>query len=155
MLALTPADAMRDSCDALAKWILTSMSQPPQSYASSISGTIFRRLQRLIGADLLCVSACTTDVPHGDRTLLEFLRDGTTSREEVILRLGQPSATFEGERIVTYRVGSRKNEGYTISRQREHKWETASDTWVDTHFSLVLVFDDAGVLKKHALGQVR
>jgi hypothetical protein len=128
---------------------------PPSLYSPYISEAKFRRLQRVICLVLLWVSACATDVPHGDRALLEFLHDGTTSREEVILRLGQPSSTFESERIVTYRVGGRKDEGYTISKQRESRWETASDTWVDTHFSLVLVFDDAGILKRHALIQVR
>ena len=131
------------------------MNLPSRLYSASISEAGFRRLQRVICIVLLCVSACATDVPHGDTTLLEFLHDGTTSREEIILRLGQPSATFESEKILTYRVGGRKDEGYMISRQRESRWDTASDTWVDTHFSLVLVFDDAGILKRHALVQVR
>ena len=131
------------------------MNPPSRSYSAYIFETRFCRLQRVICVVLLWVSACATNVPHGDRTLLDFLHDGRTSREEVILRLGQPSATFESEKIVTYRVGSRKDEGYTISRQRESRWETASDTWVNTHFSLVLVFDDAGILKRHALVQVR
>lgn len=128
---------------------------PPSLYPPYISEAKFRRFQRVICLVLLWVSACATDVPHGDPALLEFLHDGTTSREEVILRLGQPSSTFESERIVTYRVGGRKDEGYTISKQRESRWETASDTWVDTNFSLVLVFNDAGILKRHALIQVR
>jgi len=131
------------------------MNHRPRLHSASISEAGFRRLQRVICIVLLWVSACATDVPHGDRTLLDFLHDGTTSREEIILRLGQPSATFESEKIVTYRVGGRKDEGYMISRQRESRWDTASDTWVDTHFSLVLVFDDAGILKRHALVQVR
>ncbi len=55
--------------------------------------------------------------------LKTFLRDGATGRDEVLVRLGIPHATFEGNRIV----------GYYLSYRDE----------------LVLIFDERGVLERH------
>lgn len=67
--------------------------------------------------------------------------------EEVLLNLGEPSATFEKGRILTYRIGADNARGYfLLGRQQQ---------WVITRYSLVLVFDENGFLKKHALVQIR
>ncbi len=99
-----------------------------------------------------CASAPAAP-PRGNPDLLAFLADGKTTRAEAILKLGQPSGSFESERILTYRLGLEpKNSGYyVVERER-----TASGwpTWVAAQFSLVLVFDDAGVLQKHSLVKV-
>ncbi len=55
--------------------------------------------------------------------LKTFLRDGATRRDEVLVRLGIPHATFEGNRII----------GYYLSHRDE----------------LVLIFDERGVLERH------
>ena len=55
--------------------------------------------------------------------LQTFLRNGATRRDEVIVRLGIPHATFENGRII----------GYYMSARDE----------------LILVFDDQGVLARH------
>jgi hypothetical protein len=43
-------------------------------------------------------------MPHLETRWLSYLEDGRTTRDEVVSRLGAPSAQFEGERILTYRL---------------------------------------------------
>ena len=82
----------------------------------------------LLGITVLLVSSCGTD-PEKSRvrdeitSLESFLRDGATRRDEVIIRLGIPHATFENDRIV----------GYYLSARHE----------------LILVFDAQGRLARH------
>ncbi|NWJ40932.1 MAG: hypothetical protein HXX12_08165 [Geothrix sp.] len=82
---------------------------------------------------------------------LAFLVDGRTTREEVLLRLGTPSAHLEGERILTYAFsrrasGARTREGRSLDREqkvpvfRAHGME-----------NLVLVFAADGSLIRHSL----
>ena len=96
------------------------------------------------------LSGCATHrVSEGDPQLLEFLMDGTTTREEIVLKLGAPSATFEQERILTYRLGGDEKQGYII------RTPPPNGVWVAVHYSLVLVLDGAGTLKKHSLVPVQ
>ena len=106
---------------------------------------------------LVCLSlaGCATVPPSikGSPDLLNFLSDGKTTRTEVITTLGQPSGTFEVQRILTYRLGYEpENHGYAVVER-----EAAASgwpTWTAAKFSLVLVFDDAGILRKHSLVEV-
>jgi len=91
------------------------------------------------------LTGCATE-PIGNKQLLDFLQDGKTSREEVILHLAEPSATFEGGRIVTYRLDEDTG-GYTIQGAKGHGWSGK--------FSLVLSFDEHGVLRRHSLVRVK
>lgn len=56
-------------------------------------------------------AACATrriqplPVEPGPHPLLSFIHDGVTTRDDVLLKLGMPSAQFEGQRIVTYELG--------------------------------------------------
>lgn len=103
---------------------------------------------------LTLVGCATTPPPlKGRADLLNFLADGNTTREEVIVTLGQPSGRFETEIILTYRLGYEpKNNGYyPVERETTASGWT---TWTTAQFSLVLVFDDAGVLRKHSLVKV-
>ncbi|HJV22849.1 MAG TPA: hypothetical protein VJ570_09130 [Holophagaceae bacterium] len=80
---------------------------------------------------------------------LSFLQDGRTTRQEVLLRLGTPISTFEGERILTY----------DFVRMSDGGWHrvgvTATSDWrfgyVPGACSLVLVFGPEGVLQRHSL----
>lgn len=82
---------------------------------------------------------------------LAFLGDGRTTREEVLLRLGTPTAHFEGERILTY----------AFSRNAAGAWGPAARTWDRAQKrpvyssqpirSLVLVFAADGRLARHSL----
>lgn len=100
---------------------------------------------------LLSATGCGSvpPIPGASPDLLKFLQDGATTREQAVLRLGQPSATYEQERIITYRVGENKAQGhYVISPNRLRQWE-------DVGYSLVLVFDREGLLQKHSLVPVQ
>jgi len=101
---------------------------------------------------LLCfyfslVMGCATTTPFSNKILLDFLEDGKTSKELVFLKLGQPTGTFIGERIITYKVGGDKENGFFILDR--------AVGWTDSKYSLVLVFDDNLILHQHSLVQVR
>jgi len=100
---------------------------------------------------LLALAGCATPpvVPGASPDLLKFLQDGASTREQIMLTLGQPSATYEQEKILTYRVGENKAQGYylvTPSQLRQ---------WEDVRYSLVLVFDAGGTLQRHSLVAVQ
>jgi hypothetical protein len=105
-------------------------------------------MHRRIAVALLVATllvACAS-APVGQQDLLTFLQEGQTSRQEVYLALGEPSAVFEGERILTYRLGQDKG-GYFLLQQ--------GPGFQGVNYSLVLVFDDTGQLARHALVEVR
>lgn len=90
---------------------------------------------------------CISNSPQGDIDLLSFLAAGKTQRTEIMLRLGEPSAVFQEELILTYRLGGNEKQGYYI-RQSRAGWEQEG-------YSLVLVLDEYGFLLSHALVRVR
>jgi hypothetical protein len=102
---------------------------------------------------LAIATGCATMSPPAekiaDKTLLEFLEDGKTSKQMVILKLGQPSGTFDGEKVVTYRIGSEEEKGYFLL-DRQPRGPRLGD-WTGTKFSLVLIFDEHNILQKHSM----
>jgi len=102
-------------------------------------------------------TAKTAKIAGASPDLLDSLQIGQTTRQEVILKLGQPSATFEHEGILTYRVGYAQKLGYyIITPTTLTLWLSSaqSRTWANVHYSLVLVFDGNGVLQKQNLVSV-
>jgi hypothetical protein len=87
------------------------------------------------------VSGCAT-APVGRQDLLEFLKDGVSSRDDVRLKLGDPSAQYEDGRILTYRLSKDKG-GYILVARR--------DNWLGVEYSLTLVFGVDGVLQRHSV----
>lgn len=90
--------------------------------------------------------------------LLSFLREGMTTREEVLLKLGTPSMRFEGERILTYQIRIAKNGAAHVFWPRRSELEL-ENSWL-THWepgihSLVLVFGPHGVLEKYSLVEAK
>ena len=79
-----------------------------------------------------------------------FIQDGQTRREEALLRLGLPSAQFEGDRILIYQLRV-DNDGvwHIVAPQVQAlnmlRW------WPPGVYSLVLVFGKEGILQKHSL----
>lgn len=80
--------------------------------------------------------------------LLGPLRDGQTTRQELLLRLGTPSSAFEGGRILTY--------DFVVDPAGE--WHRAgadaTSEWAFSHprtASLVLVFAPDDRLLRHSL----
>lgn len=68
--------------------------------------------QLMAASTTLWLAACATPIPGASHDLLTFLQVGKTTREEVLLKLGQPSASFEHERILTYRIGEETEQGH-------------------------------------------
>ena len=103
---------------------------------------------------LALVGCASTPPPlKGRPDLLNFLSDGKTTKTEAIITLGLPAGRFESEKILTYRLGVElRNSGfYVVERETTtNGWPT----WTAAKFSLVLVFDDAGILQKHSLVEV-
>ena len=117
------------------------------------------RVQQWAAAPLaLLLLACTPPVLQlGDPALLRigslaFLQDGRSTREEVLLNLGTPSAHFEGDRILTYALW--KSSGGTWIRQGRGLGTNpvgSPPAYTQPTDNLVLVFDANGVLTRHNL----
>jgi hypothetical protein len=96
------------------------------------------------------LTGCTTPL-KGRPDLLEFLVDGQTSRTMVLQKLGPPTARFERDNILTYRLAyDERNKGY-LPVLRERQWDSM---WSQARHSLVLVFDSQGILTEHSLVEV-
>ena len=110
--------------------------------------------QWVLGAVLTTVllTGCVTP-PNARTDLLDFLDIGKTTREEVLLKLGQPSASFEQERIFTYRIGQYGEQGYFIISPKV-VLPAQGASWQNVHFSLVIVFDEQRRLQNHKLIRV-
>lgn len=102
---------------------------------------------------VLALAGCATGPPKGNPELLDFLADNRTTKEEVILKLGQPSGRFDSEKILTYRLGYKaRNHGYYLV-ERESSWGS-EPVWANRRFSLVLVFGAQNILRQHSLVEV-
>lgn len=84
--------------------------------------------------------------PRGRADLLDFLQEATTCKEQVYLTLGDPSMSYEGGRIVTYRLGKNKGGYYLLQNGPDFQ---------GVNYSLVLVFSEQGCIAKHSLVEVR
>jgi len=96
----------------------------------------------------LLLAACGTTPLRGQPDLLAFLADGSTRREEVVTRLGEPTRCLRSGEICTYRVSHDEAGQYV-------KIDVGGANWMDTDGSLVLVFDADGVLRRHSVVRVR
>src|SRR5262249_25407862 len=105
-----------------------------------------------------CATTPATRVPVADALLadthlLDFLEEGKTPKETVLLKLGQPSAVMESGRILTYRIGLEPHRGHFGRERAPADWAGAS--WAGVKYSLVLIFDAGGILQRHSLVEVR
>src|ERR1051325_5888960 len=90
---------------------------------------------------LVSLSGCCAAGPHPTPATdaeiaqgpLAFLRDGSTTKEEVILQLGAPAAVFESERILTYRLRHTREQGMRVMAVTPQSYET----WDAVQHSLV------------------
>jgi hypothetical protein len=89
--------------------------------------------------------------PVPDKGLLDFLEDGKTTKQMVFEKLGQPSGTYENGRILTYRIGNEEGEGYYIIGAGPSQ----TMLFIKSKYSLVLIFNDVGILERHSLVSVR
>ena len=101
----------------------------------------------------LTLVGCVTGPSKGRADLLNFLADNQTTKEEVILNLGQPSGRFESEKILTYRLGYESGNKGCYVVERISSW-SGEPFWANARYSLVLVFDGQNILRKHSLVEV-
>ncbi len=102
----------------------------------------------------LLVAGCAAAPPIDRSDLLGFLVDGNTAKTEVLSKLGRPSGTFAAEGIFTYRIEfESKSKGYwVVGRETDASpWPI----WERANYSLVLVFNNQGVLEKHSLVNIK
>ncbi len=93
-------------------------------------------------AALMALLAGCASVPH--KVDLDFLEQPSVTRDQVESQWGPPSATFEDDLVLSYRL-SQKKTGYVLAQQCQYcKWKGVSN-------DLILAFDDTGILKQHRL----
>lgn len=86
---------------------------------------------------------------------LPFVNDGSTTKQDALLKLGLPAAHFEGERILVYRLILDEKDGLVPVSRYADPQDPRIAQWPLGHYNLVLVFDDNHVLKRHSLLKVR
>ena len=110
---------------------------------------ILRKLFLLLAMVAPTISGCATTEETGDKRLLDFLVNGQTTKQEMILALGQPSGVYENESVYTYRLAGNSSTGFKPSKS------FSPCGWHDISYSLVVIFDDQDVLKRHSLVSVQ
>ena len=108
----------------------------------------------LIAVGITLLSGCVTPKitalgPEAVRDgYLPFIEDGKTTREQVLLKLGVPSAQFEGGRILTYVLRLDDDDRLQVLQRHMH---TSTSQWRPGTYSRVVVFAADGVLARHSL----
>jgi hypothetical protein len=100
----------------------------------------------LMGCPML-VAACATPGPRGRSDLLDFLKDGRSSRDALYLRLGPPVREFEQGRIVSWHL-ARDDFGYFVV-------SFSARDWYGVRFELVVVFGPDNIVQRHSMVEVR
>jgi hypothetical protein len=114
----------------------------------------------LLALILILASCATPKIQPTDTQLLfktellGFIQDGITTREEVLLNLGIPSAQFEGEKILTYQLLVDQTGRWHLVTPQINPG-TGLREWREKTCSLVLVFGADGVLRKHSLVEAK
>ncbi|HSN59548.1 MAG TPA: hypothetical protein VLR49_01335 [Ferruginibacter sp.] len=89
-----------------------------------------------------------------EKKYLPFLIDKKSSREELIIKLGEPSWAFENGSILTYRI-SIDNKGNLLPLRIENNKNDQNISYTNPvykkYYSLVLVFSENNILEKHSL----
>lgn len=91
---------------------------------------------------LLLLAAC--EAPRGRPGLLDFIADGRTTREEALLHLGAPAASYEVDRVLIWSLG--EDGGYYLIPRGRMERGTTVRAW-----DLTMIFDAGGVLRRHGL----
>ena len=105
------------------------------------------------------LAGCASQAPPAKVAELEakhlaFVRDGVTTREQVMLQLGIPTGTFEGERIMTWRLVYNGDVLFPIAAERVPD-DPRYTMWQVPAYNLVLVFDARNLVQRHSFIEVR
>jgi hypothetical protein len=122
----------------------------------------FRRLLpcALWGATLgllpmACVADAVVAVPTDEvAARLPILATSSPTREELLLRLGPPSASYEDDAVLAWRVVERDRE-LRPTAQRMTLEPGAAVSWEVADFSVVVAFAPSGRVRRYALVPVR
>ena len=104
-------------------------------------------MKKQIGGLLIVALAGCASHPIPRPDLLTFLEAEHVTRKDVEAHLGPPSAAFDRDGVLTYRLSEPK-EGYFVAPPMKHN--TNLD-WRGVNYDLVLAFDEAGILSAHNL----
>lgn len=110
----------------------------------SIRGVRYATVCTVLTGALL--AACASSVPRGRADLLGFIQDGQTTREDTYLHLGEPSGLYEDGRVMSFRLGQDDGGYYPVLK---------ATGFTGVRFSLIMVFNEQGILVRHALVQVK
>jgi hypothetical protein len=102
----------------------------------------------------MCVSAggCAQPAKPSAAEWFAWVRDGHTTREELLLRLGRPTGQYEGERILVFttQLGTTTDDLRPMWRALDPLPQQYPVIVQDT-CHLVSVFDPSGVLCRHSV----
>ena len=112
-------------------------------------------------AGLVCLVSCSSAPPKVDMgppltQATSFIKDGQTTREEMLLKLGVPSRQFEAGRILAWRVRTAEEGLVTVSDYpgspdlRYNAWPATS-----RGYDLIVVFDPGDHVQTHSLVPAR
>jgi len=105
-------------------------------------------------AALGCVHHAPLSIAEVNATHLAFVKDGATTREDLLLRFGDPTGVFEDGRILTFRLEA--SEAGVVAVRREYDRDVPGVTqWRLANLSFVAVFDQDNVLRRHSLIPVK
>lgn len=102
---------------------------------------------------LLACAGCVSrpdplETPAQQRAAVPFVELGGSSREELLLRLGTPTWSFEGGRILTWRL---EHDGEHVRPVLRSATMPQLDGLGVRWYALVVVFDTAGKVSKFSL----
>jgi len=105
----------------------------------------------------LALTGCAHNVQTVNREIaqhagLSFLRNGETTKAEVLSRLGRKYAQFDGGRLLAYRLDGKYQ---VVARDFTNYHSRGHLEWGNGKYSLVLVFDENEMLQRHSLVRVR
>lgn len=102
---------------------------------------------------LIILSGCTTDnfpinPKYSIQEQYEFIQNGEVSREEIVMRLGNPSNVLEKGRILTFQLVQHEDGNWY---PHVASWFTDKNIrkWQGRTCSLVLIFGENGILERH------
>ena len=108
---------------------------------------------------VILLAGCASQTPPAkvaeiEQRHLSFIRDGVTSREQALLQLGIPTGTFEGDRIMTWRLCYNGEKLFPIAAERAPD-DPRYTMWRVPAYNLVLVFDARNIVQRHSFIEVR
>lgn len=91
-----------------------------------------------------------SDAPHGDPKAAAEIRDGVSTRADVMLALGEPDRAWRGDRCFVYSQPRIKGAWVVVVAGAGGGGGMFGVPWGEYH-ALLIEFDGAGVVRRHEL----